>query len=141
MRIAPFTGFEFYAFEIYKEFSKELLTSRKNQIFGCEVPETLRYLICGSLSGVTATCLVYPIDLVKTVLASSKEPNQPILGTMTDLYKTRGFFAMYKGLGATCLVFIIFVKFVIGYITLCWNQISDFSNFEKLVLWWRRWSV
>jgi solute carrier family 25 phosphate transporter 23/24/25/41 len=85
LRIAPFTAVEFYCFEVYKEMSKALLKK-----FDINMPDTLRYLLCGSLSGITAYSVVYPIDLAKTLLASSKDPSMTIYKTISGVYKTRG---------------------------------------------------
>jgi hypothetical protein len=51
----------------------------------------------------TASAIVYPLDLCKTILAVNidKNPNMGIFSTIKNVYKTQGFFSLYKGLRAT----------------------------------------
>ena len=55
LRAGPFSAFEFYFYELYKE-----------QLFGSEVNRYLPKLVCGGMTGVTASTLTYPLDIVRT---------------------------------------------------------------------------
>lgn len=63
LKIAPFSAFEFYFYEIFK-----------NNLFK---PDTKlgfwHKLYCGGLTGVVASTLTYPFDIVKTYLTISLE--------------------------------------------------------------------
>ena len=73
VRIAPFSAFEFYFYEIYKSFfMKE----------GSESP--IMKLWCGGLTGMTASTLTYPLDLIRTHLSLNVDatgPKPSIIGT------------------------------------------------------------
>jgi solute carrier family 25 phosphate transporter 23/24/25/41 len=58
MKIAPFSAFEFYFYEVFK-----------NNLYGHK--KQLGYfdkLISGGLTGIVASTLTYPFDIVKTYL-------------------------------------------------------------------------
>lgn len=60
LKITPFSAAEFYFYEVYK-----------NNLYPGKTKMQLGYkekLICGSLTGVTASFLTYPMDLIKTYL-------------------------------------------------------------------------
>jgi len=61
-------------------------------------------LICGGLTGATASTLTYPLDLIRTQLSinvadSTVKPS--IWGTGCQIYRTGGFPGLYKGLPST----------------------------------------
>ena len=97
-RIAPFQAIEFCAFDLLK----------KNY-----VPQVSKYiggynsnLIAGALSGALAVIVVYPFDLTKTILAmqhQSCSDYKGIMGTMFHVIKSRGFFALWRGVSATMI--------------------------------------
>jgi solute carrier family 25 phosphate transporter 23/24/25/41 len=58
VRIAPFSALEFYFYELYKSL---LMTSDKES--------NLIKLLCGGLTGMTASTLTYPLDLIRTHLS------------------------------------------------------------------------
>ena len=58
MRIAPFTAFEFFFYDYYKRF-----------IFGDRQATPMKKLLCGGLTGMTASFLTYPLDLIRTVMS------------------------------------------------------------------------
>jgi len=58
VRIAPFSAFEFFFYEFYKHY----LFPNADQS-----GHTYK-LICGGLTGMTASTLTYPLDLIRTVL-------------------------------------------------------------------------
>ena len=101
VRIAPFQAIEFFTFEYYK-YIMDLLGYRTNY----RMNDTGRYLICGALAGMTASTLVYPIDLCKTILAVQTQANSKYKGIFRTIYlvsKEQGFLALYKGWGASMI--------------------------------------
>lgn len=67
LRIAPFQAIEFYSYEFYKQKLSKILQNMNIQT--TTNTNTINYLVCGALAGVTATSIVYPLDLTKTILA------------------------------------------------------------------------
>jgi len=62
--------------------------------------------LCGGLTGMTASTLTYPLDLIRTHLSLDVKvdgPKPSIIGTGSHLFKTRGFVGMYAGLGSSLL--------------------------------------
>ena len=58
VRIAPFSAFEFFFYDFYKL-----------HLFGGVEATALSKLMCGGLTGMTASFLTYPLDLIRTVLS------------------------------------------------------------------------
>jgi len=58
VRIAPFTAFEFFFYDLYKE-----------NFFGGHTASNWSKLMCGGLTGMTASFLTYPLDLIRTLLS------------------------------------------------------------------------
>ena len=58
LRIAPFSAFEFFFYEVYK-----------NLLFSGDNSSNSSKLICGGLTGMTASTLTYPLDLIRTKLS------------------------------------------------------------------------
>ena len=65
LKITPFSAAEFYFYEVYKS---NLYPGKEKHQLGY-TPK----LICGSITGVTASFLTYPLDLVKTYLTVNTE--------------------------------------------------------------------
>ena len=69
VRIAPFTAFEFFFYDLYKDYC-----------FGGQTATPLSKLVCGGMTGITASFLTYPLDLIRTVVsvkvdtAGAKQP-------------------------------------------------------------------
>ena len=102
VRIAPFSAFEFFFYELYK-----------NMLFsGDATTSPMAKLVCGGLTGCTSSTLTYPLDLIRTKLsinvsdAAAKKPT--IIGTGVSLYREGGFRGMYRGLPSTLFVSEIF---------------------------------
>ena len=74
VRIAPFSAFEFFFYDLYKNFFFEGVDA--------SIPANFAY---GGLTGMTASFLTCPLDLIRTMLSvqvhdlNSKKPT--ILGT------------------------------------------------------------
>jgi solute carrier family 25 (mitochondrial phosphate transporter), member 23/24/25/41 len=94
-RIAPFSAFEFYFFELYKN---RFLLSNPDSKMG--------KLFCGAMTGITASFLTYPLDLIRThlSLAVDKGVKRSITGTAVEIIQQRGLLGLYAGLGASLFV-------------------------------------
>ena len=96
VRIAPFSAFEFYFYEVYK-----------NTFFGGDNTGNFGKLCCGGMTGMTASTLTYPLDLIRTKLSiavadSSIKPT--IWGTGKVIFREGGFIGLYRGLPSTLFV-------------------------------------
>lgn len=103
LRIAPFSAFEFFFYDTYK-----------NKLFGGDSATPAKKLLCGGLTGMTASTLTYPLDLIRTKLSiivddGGKKPT--IAGVGRNIYATRGFFGFYQGLFSTLFGIIPYVGF------------------------------
>lgn len=102
VRIAPFQSIEFFAFEYYRMYFSKVCS-----VLNMKYSETQKNLITGALSGMTASTFVYPIDLVRTLLAtqtdSVKQKRQfnGIFSSIFKVYQQEGFFSLYKGWGTS----------------------------------------
>ena len=99
VRIAPFSAFEFFFYDFYKK-----------QLFQGENSGNWAKLCCGGLTGMTASTLTYPLDLIRTKLAihvadSTIKPS--IYSVGKQIVKETGFTGLYKGLPATLFVSIL----------------------------------
>jgi solute carrier family 25 (mitochondrial phosphate transporter), member 23/24/25/41 len=97
VRIAPFSAFEFFFYDLYKRF-----------IFGGKDASPLNKLICGGMTGMTASFLTYPLDLIRTVMAvkvdSVTDAKPTIVGTGRKVFKDSGIRGLYRGLPASLYV-------------------------------------
>ena len=97
VRIAPFSAFEMFFYDFYKF-----------NLFGGHSATPLTKLVCGGLTGMTASTLTYPLDLIRTVLsirvdsASGKTPS--MWGCTTEILARDGIRGMYRGLPSTLIV-------------------------------------
>ena len=105
MKIAPFSAFEFYFYEIFK-----------NALFPGVTKKDMTYMqaiISGGLTGITASTLTYPMDLVKTYLTINLENNKKV--SMTEqtmiIFRQNGFFGLYKGWGMSMCGIAPFIGF------------------------------
>ena len=96
VRIAPFSAFEFYFYEVYKW-----------KLFDGNNASAFSKLVCGGLTGSTASILTYPLDLIRTKLSINvADPTYrpSIWGTGVQLYKYGGIRGLYRGLPSTLFV-------------------------------------
>lgn len=82
VRIAPFSAFEFFFYEFYKH--TFFTPNADGQV------SNMGKLICGGLTGSTASTLTYPLDLIRTKLSinvadSAIKPS--IWGTGSAIYR------------------------------------------------------
>ena len=67
VKIAPFSAFEFYFYEVFK-----------NNLYPNNKPNEFSYmqkLLCGGLTGIAASTLTYPLDVLKTYMTINIENN------------------------------------------------------------------
>ena len=96
VRIAPFSAFEFFFYDFYKY-----------QLFGGVEATATSKLLCGGLTGMTASFLTYPLDLIRTVLSvqvDNAAVKPSIIGVGKEIYLKSGFKGLYRGLPATLYV-------------------------------------
>ena len=55
-------------------------------------------LINGAIAGITGTCIIYPLDIVKTKLQNSSAPGQTAIGVFRNIVQQNGVRGLYKGL-------------------------------------------
>jgi hypothetical protein len=67
---------------------------------------TGRLLLCGGLSGMISSFICYPLDLTRSILTvqTSSKQYDGIAHAISSIARKDGFFALYKGLGATLMV-------------------------------------
>ena len=98
-RIFPFSAIEFYSFELYKNIF----------IRGKPVDEYhfYRLFLCGTLAGLNAITLTYPLDVARTLLAVETKESQKsgLFNTLMSIYQKDGFRGFYKGY---TIVFVVF---------------------------------
>ena len=79
MKIAPFSAFQFFFYDFYKA-----------NLFSGKPKDQLNYgekLICGAVTGMTASFLTYPMDIVKTYLVVAIENEATSKRTVMDQFK------------------------------------------------------
>jgi solute carrier family 25 phosphate transporter 23/24/25/41 len=97
-RIAPFSAIQFFSFDVYK---KLLLPDD-----GSTEPSFLRTFSAGALTGITASTICYPLDLVRSVLSvqtSATSEYNGILDTLKKIARKDGFIGLYRGLTPTLM--------------------------------------
>jgi len=61
LRIFPYAAFQFTSYEFYKRLNRRLFTKTHTNL--------INSLACGSLAGITAVTLTYPLDVIRSRLA------------------------------------------------------------------------
>jgi len=94
-------------------------------------------LLCGSLTGVTASFLTYPIDLIKTYLTvnidSSKNVNFVEQGKI--IVRANGFLGLYKGLGASLIGIGPFIGVKMASFDWLMVNINPDKKSSKIIYW------
>jgi len=97
-RIAPFSAIQFVSFDIYR-----------HAIIGELPPGTqpgfLKTLSAGAATGMTASTMCYPLDLVRSVLSvqGAHARYRGIIHAMKEIVKADGLLGLYRGLPATLM--------------------------------------
>ena len=99
IRIAPFSAIQFFSFDVYKR-----LVLPPSSVQGSQ-PSPLRTFVAGALTGITASTICYPLDLVRSVLSVQLNNTQykGIAHTLVTIVRIDGFFGLYRGLTPTLL--------------------------------------
>ncbi|XP_020549048.1 mitochondrial substrate carrier family protein B-like isoform X4 [Sesamum indicum] len=99
----PYSSISFYAFEHYKNLLHDIV-GVESQGENVSADICIR-LVGGGLAGVTAASVTYPLDLVRTRLATQRNViyYRGIWHALYTISKEEGVFGLYKGLGATLL--------------------------------------
>lgn len=99
-RIFPFSALEFYSLEFYKNLIIRGHPDRQNSIFYT--------FICGSLAGLNAITMTFPLDVARTRLAintqNSSVKESSLVTTLVNLYKNEGVKGLYKGYSVAACV-------------------------------------
>lgn len=101
VRVAPYAGIQFASFEYYR-------SALESQNFDHGKPLPVRFC-AGSLAGVTATAMTYPLDLLRAQIAVSfssihEGPRHPSFIAAADyILRTEGWRGLYKGMQPTLL--------------------------------------
>lgn len=99
-RIFPFSAIEFYSFEFYKNMFIYGKKERHNS-----VPYTM---LCGTLTGLNAITLTFPLDVARTRLAVNTENSalkeSSLTRTIIHLWQSEGIRGLYKGYSVTFIV-------------------------------------
>lgn len=89
-RVVPYMSLTFLSYEEYK-----------NSIQRTGASKTTCSLLAGSLAGVTAVSITYPLDLVRAAMATPTSTHASMAGAMRTIVEQRGVGALYSGVSAT----------------------------------------
>jgi hypothetical protein len=92
VRVMPYMSFTFLTFEEYRA-----------RLLAAGVPKQAATLAAGSLGGVTAVVLTYPLDLVRATMATPGSTHTSMGAALVSIYRERGPRALYSGVTATCI--------------------------------------
>lgn len=90
VRVLPYMSLTFLSYEEYKAGMQSLGTGK-----------TVSALTAGSLAGLTAVALTYPLDMVRASMATPSSTHTSMAGAMQSIVQTRGVGALYSGISAT----------------------------------------
>ena len=88
----PYMSLTFLTFEEYRA-----------SLLSMGAPKQAATLAAGSLGGVTAVVLTYPLDLVRATMATKGCTHTGMGDALVSIYKQRGLPALYSGVSATCI--------------------------------------
>ena len=92
VRVMPYMSLTFLTFEEYRA-----------SLLAMGAPKQAATLAAGSLGGVTAVVLTYPLDLVRATMATKGCTHTGMGDALVSIYKQRGLPALYSGVSATCI--------------------------------------
>ena len=92
VRVMPYMSFTFLTFEEYKA-----------RLLAVGAPKEAATLAAGSLGGVTAVVLTYPLDLVRATMATPGSKHTSMFEALTTIGRERGVGALYSGCTTTCM--------------------------------------
>lgn len=96
LRVVPFSSIEFFSMEFYKNIFVRGKSENLSEGMKLEM-----YLICGTLTGLNAITFTYPLDVVRTRMASNtsdmKLRQTKFISSFLGLYRSDGITGLYKG--------------------------------------------
>ena len=87
LRIFPYAALQYGSYETYKSINRQIFASRADFY--------LSHLVCGSLAGMTAVTLTYPLDVIHSRLAfqfRGKEMYAGISDSIRKIYHVRNIY-------------------------------------------------
>ena len=103
LKVAPSRGTQFLVYE----FVKKMLVTRN---LGMDVAKNSLHagsrLFAGGVAGMVAATIVYPLEVVKTMLTLYPEECTSIPGALKKVFRTGGVGALYRGLGPTLVAMV-----------------------------------
>lgn len=106
LKVAPSRGTQFLVYE----FVKKMLVTRN---LGMDVAKNSLHagsrLFAGGVAGMVAATIVYPLEVVKTMLTLYPEECTSIPGALKKVFRTGGVGALYRGLGPTLVAMFPYV--------------------------------
>lgn len=97
---SPFTAFEFFFYDVFKT---SLYTDSKNLSYG-------QKLVCGGLSGIIATFLTHPLDVIKTYTVTRNiSCKKTFINISKQMVKEQGTSKLYSGIGVSLIGVPIFI--------------------------------
>lgn len=99
VRIAPFSAIQFFSFDVYKRLVMPPDSLAHSQ------PSPLRTFGAGALTGLTASTICYPLDLIRSVLSvqTTSKQYRGILHAGMSIAKKEGIIGLYRGLTPTLM--------------------------------------
>jgi len=106
LKVAPSRGTQFLVYE----FVKKVLVSRN---LGMDIAKNSLHagarLFAGGVAGMVAAMIVYPLEVVKTMLTLYPEECTSIPGALKKVFQTSGIGGLYRGLGPTLVAMFPYV--------------------------------
>jgi hypothetical protein len=103
LKVAPSRGTQFLVYE----FVKKMLVTRN---LGMDVAKSSLHagsrLFAGGVAGMVAATIVYPLEVVKTMLTLYPDECTSIPGALKKVFRTGGVGALYRGLGPTLVAMV-----------------------------------
>jgi len=98
LRIFPYAGLQYYCNDLYRDHWRRLQFKEWTKLGNVDVP--LQNLLCGSMAGVTAAALTYPLDTIRTRQLYTSKTNAEYRTWMTTFHTLRsgGISNFYQGL-------------------------------------------
>jgi hypothetical protein len=98
-RIFPFSAIEFFTLEACKN---HFIRGKPQDEY-----HVYRLFLCGTIAGLNASTITYPLDVARTLLAIKTGQNEVkagLINTLINLYKSEGFKGYYKGYSLVFMV-------------------------------------
>lgn len=110
LKVAPTRGIQFFAFESLKTRLITYKRTRDNLAEDVEVNiSPIERLVAGGLSGVAASCLVYPLEVVKTMLTMYPGKYSGVGGAFSAVVKEQGVKGLFQGIFPTLIAMFPYV--------------------------------